>query len=124
MPKSRTLIVIAASVVLAACASPDVDTSAPAFDETAYAADLDACRGGTVVQAALNGLGGAVVGSAYGFLYGVYLGAVSGDSAEGALVGTIVGSVVGTVAGAIEPIKKQEQNIRQCLSEKGYMLGS
>ena len=112
MPKSRTLIVIAASVVLAACASPDVDTSAPAGDETAYAADLDACRGG------------AVVGSAYGFLYGVYLGAISGDSAEGTLVGTIVGSVVGTVAGAIEPIKKQEQNIRQCLSEKGYVLGS
>jgi hypothetical protein len=62
----RNLAIIAATVLLAACASPTVDSSAPTFDEAKYAVDLDNCRGGTALDAALQGLGGIAIGSAFG----------------------------------------------------------
>ena len=56
MIRRRHFAIIVASLVLAACASPTVDSSAPTFDETKYAVDLDNCRGGTVLDVALQGL--------------------------------------------------------------------
>ena len=93
MSHGRNLAIIAASLVLAACASPTVDTSAPTFDETKYSVALDGCRGGTVIDATLYGLAGAAIGSAYGAFNGVQLGALSGNSSEGAAIGAIVGNV-------------------------------
>ena len=39
-------------------------------------------------------------------------------------LGQTVGGVVGVVVGAYEPIQEQEQSVRDCLSEKGYVLRS
>ena len=64
--KRKLTAIIVATVVLSACASPAVDTGAPMFDEAQYTVDLDTCRGGTALNAALHGLGGAVIGSAVG----------------------------------------------------------
>jgi len=123
MPNRRNLTIIATVVALSSCASTAVDTSAPSFDETQYTADLDSCRGGTTLDAALNGLGGAVVGSVIGAADGAYHGAIAGDAPEGAFIGAIVGSVIGVFVGAYKPIKEQERSVRQCLSNKGYVLG-
>ena len=38
--------------------------------------------------------------------------------------GSAVGGVVGVVLGAYEPIQEQEQSLRDCLSEKGYVVGA
>ena len=124
MSHRRNLAIIAAAVILAACASPTVDTSAPTFDETQYTVDLDNCRGGTVLDVALQGLEGAVIGSALGAVDGAYHGARSGNAPEGAAIGAVVGGVIGVVTGAYEPIQRQEQSVRRCLSERGYALRS
>ena len=124
MTSSRNLVIIAATVLLAACASPTVDSSAPTFDETKYAVDLDDCRGGTVLDVAVHGLGGALVGSAYGLFHGGWTGAITGRTPEGAIIGVIVGGVAGAAVGAYEPIQEQEQSVARCLSGKGYVLGS
>ncbi len=116
------LIVIAASI--SACASPDVDTKAPTFNETTYTADLNDCRGGTALGVTLHGLGAAVIGSAYGVTYGAYHGAFAGNSKEGAAIGAVLGSVVGVVAGAYEPFKKKDEEVAACLSGKGYSVQS
>jgi hypothetical protein len=54
MIRRRHFAIIVASLVLTACATPTVDSSAPTFDETKYAVDLDNCRGGTVLDVALT----------------------------------------------------------------------
>ena len=116
MTNSRTLAIIAATILLTACASPTVDSSAPSFDETKYAVDLDNCRGGMVLGIALQGLAGVAVGSA--------LGLVQVASIDGAIIGAIVGGVAGAFVGAYEPIQEQEQSVARCLSGKGYVLDS
>ena len=111
-----------ACLALSACASPAVDTAAPGFNQTQYTFDLDDCRGGTALSAVMRGLGGAVVGSFYGAAHGAIHGAAHGDSKESAIIGVAVGSVVGFAAGAYTPIERQESELRQCLSRKGYTL--
>jgi len=86
--------------------------------------DLDNCRGGTVLDVALQGLGGAVVGSALGLVTGASIPVFIGGSLESAIVGVVVGGVAGAFVGAYEPIQEQEQSVARCLSEKGYVLGS
>jgi hypothetical protein len=111
-----------AALALSACAGPKIDANAPSFDESRYAVDLDLCRGGTSFNAALHGIGGAVVGSIIGAADGAYHGALAGDAPEGAVVGAVIGSVFGVIVGAYKPIQDQEENIRQCLTDKGYMV--
>ena len=57
-------------------------------------------------------------------LEGAYQGAIAGDAPGGALIGAAVGGVVGVVLGAYQPIQEQEQSVRDCLSEMGYVVGS
>jgi NAD(P)-dependent dehydrogenase (short-subunit alcohol dehydrogenase family) len=89
MTHIRNLTIIVASVLLSACASPTVDTSAPTFDETKYAVDLDNCRGGTALDAALQGLGGVAVGSALGLVTGASIPVFIGGSLESVIVGVV-----------------------------------
>lgn len=124
MSKSRNFLNVTFALTISACASPSVNTSTPSFDETQYTLDLDLCRGGTALDTALSGIGGAVVGSAYGAVHGVYYGAIAGDRPEGAFIGAIAGGVIGVVAGAYEPFQEKDQSVRQCLSGKGYSLQS
>ena len=67
----KQIAVLALAGLLSACANVDVDRSAANFDETTYADDLAECQGGPTSIMVLNGLGGAMVGSAYGFVEGV-----------------------------------------------------
>lgn len=124
MLNSRYLSIIVSTVVLSACASPNVDITTPTFDKTQYTADLDTCRGGTALKVSLDGLVGAVYGSAIGAMHGALNGAVVGDAPEGAIIGAIAGSVIGVVMGAYEPFNKHEQSVQSCLRGKGYVLGS
>jgi len=124
MLNNRNLAIFAAILALTACASPNVDTTAPTFDKTQYTTDLDTCRGGTALKVALDGFAGAVYGSAIGAAQGALNGAVVGDAPEGAFIGAIAGSVIGVVMGAYEPFNEQRLSVQQCLRGKGYVLGS
>jgi hypothetical protein len=118
------LLIVSMTIVISACANPSVNTSTPSFDENQYTLDLDLCRGGTALNTALSGVGGAIIGSACGAIHGVYYGALSGDAPEGALIGAIAGGVVGVFAGAYEPFQEKDRSVHQCLSSKGYSLQS
>ena len=124
MFNNRNLAIFATILTLTACASPDVDTTAPTFDKTQYTADLDTCRGGTALKVALDGFAGAVYGSAIGAAEGAFHGAIAGDAPEGVFIGAIVGSVAGVVLGAYEPFNDQRETVQNCLRGKGYVLGS
>ena len=100
MFNNRNLAIFAIIIALTACASPDVDTTAPTFDKTQYTADLDTCRGGTALKVTLDGLVGAVYGSAIGAAEGAFHGAIAGDAPEGAFI------------------------VQDCLRGKGYLLDS
>jgi len=119
----RHLAITTAIIILSACASPAVDTTAPTFDETKYSADLDNCRGGSALNVALDGLVGAVYGSAIGAAQGALNGAIAGDAPEGAVIGAIAGSVVGVVLGAYAPFNKKRETVQQCLRGRGYVVG-
>jgi len=119
-----SFFIAAITLVLTSCASPAVDTSSPKFNKSQYTADLHTCRGGTALDAALHGLGGAVIGSVIGAADGAYHGAIAGDAPEGAFIGAVAGSVVGVFVGAYKPFQEQEQSVRQCLNGKGYVLRS
>jgi hypothetical protein len=116
--------IIAVTLALTACATPNIDTSAQNFNEEQYTADLNNCQGGSTLYVAMNGLGGAVVGSALGALHGAYYGAIARDAPKGAIIGAAVGTVVGTFVGAVEPFQKQEEKVAQCLAGKGYVVGT
>ncbi len=118
----KQIAALTAVGLLSACASVDVDMSAESFDETIYADDLAECQGGPASIMVLNGLGGALVGSAYGFVEGAWLGASAGDSAEGVVIGTIVGNVVGLGVGAYNSVSEQDEELARCMREKGYVL--
>jgi hypothetical protein len=121
MFKSAQRIIVISLLAVSACANPSIDTSDPSFDKTQYALDLNACRGGTALDAALHGLGGAIVGSVYGATHGVFYGAIAGDAPDGAFIGAIAGGVIGIFAGAYEPIQEQAQSIDRCMRDRGYV---
>ena len=91
------------------------------MDRCAFAVLLNQFIGGAV-DAALHGLGGAVVGSVIGAADGAFQGAIAGDAPEGAFIGAIAGSVMGVFFGAYKPFKEQEQIVQRCLGQKGYVL--
>jgi hypothetical protein len=124
MYQTRKIVIIVSLLFLSACASIDVDTSAANFNQDRYAVDLDNCRGGTVAQATLHGLGGVLAGSLLGASEGFTHMGFSGGSAEGAVIGAIVGGTVGLFVGAYKPIETQGENVRSCLRGKGYEVES
>ena len=93
------------------------------MDRCAFAVLLNQFIGGAV-DAALHGLGDAVVGSVIGAADGAYQGAIAGDAPEGAFIGAIAGGGVGVCFGAYKPFQEQEQSVRQCLNGKGFVLRS
>jgi hypothetical protein len=117
-------LVLVAVLLLGACASPAIDTSAENFDEEKYTNDLDTCRGGSATDVMLGGLGGALAGSLIGASEGAANGALAGASAEGAIIGVIVGGTIGIFVGAYKPFGDKHESVRQCLIGKGYALES
>ena len=106
--------------LLGACANIDVDRSAADFDETAYASELSACRGGPAALFAISRLEAAVIGSVYGLLEGAHIGAAAGNTDKGAVIGAIVGSVLGLNYGAHRSIHRHDETLARCLRDKGY----
>ncbi len=115
-------IFIFLSFLLAACATPQVDQSAADFEQNKYQADLNECRGGTIVEASAVTIGTAAFGSLMGVVHGLPAGALAGDSAEGVVIGAAVGGVLGFGYGATKALKEHEGDIAGCLRGKGYEL--
>jgi hypothetical protein len=115
-------IIITLSLFLAACASPQVEQSSVGFDEDKYHADLNNCRGGTLLEATAVSLGNAALGSLWGAFHGAPAGAMAGDGWEGAAIGAVVGATIGFGAGAAEAIEKSDAELAGCLQGKGYVV--
>jgi len=115
-------IIIALSLFLAACAVPQVEQSAIGFDEDKYHADLNNCRGGSLLEASAVTFGNAAIGSLRGAFHGAPAGAMAGDGWEGAAIGAVVGATIGIGAGAKEAIEKHDAELAGCLRGKGYVV--
>ncbi|HHN66576.1 MAG TPA: OmpA family protein [Thermopetrobacter sp.] len=96
---NRTITVIAAASLLAACATVD-----PVTGERKPSKTL------------LGGLGGAAAGAAAGTVAG----AVTGNPGKGALIGAVVGTIAGLGVGAY--MDHQEKALRQRLSGSGVRV--
>jgi hypothetical protein len=124
MGSFKTGLFLAAFLLLGACASPIVDTSAANFNEDRYTDDLNTCRGGSALDAMLGGLGGAFAGSLVGASEGSINGAAAGGRLEGVIIGSIVGGTIGIFVGAYKPFSEKHESVRSCLSGKGYVMES
>ena len=124
MYKSPKILIIASLLMLSACASVTVDTSAANFDEAKYAEDLNYCRGGTAATVTLHGLGGVLAGSLLGASEGFTNWGFSGGLSEGVIIGAIAGGTIGLFVGAYKPIETQGEKVRDCLRGKGYSVSS
>jgi hypothetical protein len=122
MYQTRIILVILSVLIVSACASPAVDTSAANFDEGKYTDDLNACRGGSALDAMIGGLGGVAAGSLVGASEGAAHGASAGGRLEGVIIGSIVGGTIGIFVGAYKPFSDKEDSVRQCLRGKGYVM--
>ena len=115
-------IALVLAILVSACASLDVDRAATGFDARAYAADLDACRGGRNGMAALETIRVVVEGSLVGTYYGLWAGAAAGDDVEGMAIGALVGAVVGLGTGGSNALDKRDAAVRNCVAAKGYTV--
>lgn len=116
--------VLAAAVLVSACANIDIDRRAANFDAATYDSDLSACRGGPAALFALNGLESAAIGSLYGLVNGARIGSSAGNADKGAIIGTIVGGLLGFGAGAYNAIDDHDAALVRCLRDKGYAAGA
>jgi len=115
-------IVIASTLYLSACVSPNVEQSTINFDEDKYHVDLNTCRGGTIFEASATSIGLAAGGAFAGAFHVAPWSSAWGDGWEAAAIGAAVGSAIGFGAGAIDSVKKYNDEITSCLSKKGYTL--
>ena len=122
MKSRQVATVIMAVAFLTACAAPSVDRSAVDFDATTFAADLNLCRGGNIAEASLKTIGKGALGSLAGAGVMVLRGAAAANSGEAIVVGAAVGAVIGLGIGANDAIKEHEQEIADCLRQKGYVV--
>ena len=84
--------------------------------------DLNRCRGGSAIEAALDTTSAGLWGSFVGAYHGLYLGLAAGDKAEGMIFGAIVGAGAGIGIGAIESIREFKGEVATCLRVKGYSV--
>ena len=119
---ARSTLILATAFALAACAAPQVNRSAANFDESQFTVDLNVCRGGNIAEASLKTIGKGALGSLAGAGVMVLHGAAAGNSGEAIVVGAAVGAVIGLGIGANDAIEEHEQEIADCLREKGYQV--
>lgn len=111
-----------AAAFLTACAAPSVDRSALNFNETRFTVDLNFCRGGNIAEASLKTIGKGALGSLAGTGIVALHGAAAAGSGEAIVVGAVVGAVVGLGVGAKDAVEEHQQEIADCLREKGYQV--
>ena len=117
-------IILSLSLLLAACAAPEVDRTATNFNETKFDNDLSECQGGNLAEASTKTFGVAVVGSALGAFHGLIGGIQAGNADAGVVIGAAVGGTLGLGVGAAEAVKEHDDEIAGCLRGKGYTLAS
>jgi hypothetical protein len=114
------MINFAVSIMLTACAGPNVNRAPADFSETEYSADLNLCQAVKFADASLNTIGASLIGTLGGAaIVGIH-GAVAAGSPEAIAVGAITGAVIGFGIGAKDAINGYDQEIVECLREKGY----
>jgi hypothetical protein len=116
---SKTIMLVA---LLASCAAPSVDRTARDFNESKFTVDLNFCRGGNVTEATLKTIGLGALGSLVGAGVVATYGAAAAGSVEAVAVGAAVGAVIGLGYGANQAVEKHQQEIADCLREKGYVV--
>jgi len=116
------ILVLLLALGMAGCAGPDVDRTAAGFDYEDYYADLNNCRGGGAIGAALETTGIGLWGGLVGAYHGLYLGVTASEKAEGMMFGAIVGAGAGIGIGAVNSIREYNSYITDCLRAKGYSL--
>lgn len=117
---TRPALILTLAIALTGCAAPDVNRSAVNFNESKFSADLNLCRGGNIAEASLKTIGKGAVGSLAGAGIVALHGAVAAGSGEALVAGAIVGAVIGLGVGANDAIEEHNQEIADCLREKGY----
>ena len=122
MKNAPIVLTIVVAAFLTACAAPSVDRSAFNFNETKYSLDLNFCRGGNVTEATLKTIGLGALGSLVGAGVVATYGAAAAGSVEAVAVGAAVGAVIGLGYGANQAVEKHQQEIADCLREKGYVV--
>ena len=118
----KNIIIALLTFTLAACVSPNVEQSAINFDDDKYHVDLNNCRGGTVFEASATSIGLAAGGAFAGAFHVAPWSSAWGNGWEAAAIGADVGSAIGFGAGAFDSVKKYNNEITSCLSNKGYKL--
>ena len=116
------IFALSLGAMLAACAGLDIDRTVAGFDYEVYYTDLNNCRGGSPVEAAIETTGVGLWGGLVGAYYGLYLGVAAGDKAEGIIFGAIVGAGAGIGIGAVESVKEFNDDVARCLRAKGYSI--
>ena len=120
MRNAPIVLAFLAAAFLTACAAPNVDRSAVNFNESKFSIDLNLCRGGNIAEASLKTIGKGALGSLAGAGIVALHGAAAAGSGEAIVVGAVVGAVVGLGVGANDAVEEHQQEIADCLREKGY----
>ena len=119
-PMIRPALILVATLALTGCAAPNVNHSAVDFNESQFTMDLNLCRGGTIAEASLKTIGKGVVGSLAGAGIVALHGAAVARSGEAIVDGAAIGAVIGLGVGANDAVEEHNQEISDCLREKGY----
>jgi outer membrane lipoprotein SlyB len=121
LKKSKIIIVnIGVSLMLTACAVPNVNRTATSFSEADYSATLNLCQGRNFVEGSLKTIGAGLLGSLGGAaIVGVH-GAVAAGGPEAIAVGAAIGAVIGLGIGVKDAVDEYDQEITDCLRDKGY----
>ena len=114
------------SMMVAACAIPEVDRSVIGFDQTEFEVDFEDCSDGPTWSNFFTTSETIAKGAMVGFVAGAGAGANGGYGGEGdwriTLTGLAVGSVAGFCLGASASHEERKAEIARCLEEKGYRL--
>ena len=113
-------------MILAACATPEVDRSALGFNQLKYEVDLEDCSDGPTWSNFLTTSETMAKGAMVGFVAGASAGATGGYGGDGdwriMLTGLTVGGVAGFCLGASASHEERKAEISDCLERRGYRL--
>jgi hypothetical protein len=114
-------LVVAAALVLSACADRYIPVAATAPDKVPDAeAAQTTCREQAVAAPGNASLLGPVAGAVWGAAQGAATGALSGGAGQGAAIGAAAGLVVGAVAGVVADSAESTAAMDRCLAAHGY----
>ena len=130
MPKSISISILSASLLLTACASqtdwtPTVDPYSNTANNSRLNQDMADCRqialqasGGTPTETAK----GAAVGGLLGAATGAAIGAIAGNAGKGAAIGATAGVVGGGTKQGIQAEDVYKRAYSNCLRNRGHSV--